>query len=438
MHLFHVQVETGCTKMKEHASTLKVYNMKDTAVKEEAIDENYNEDAMEFDYTPNIDANDYIQIKKQDTKEEEDDWEPEIKASREVKKRVRCQKGQRRSYIGREDNTKFFDQHVNSQLLIRQINENHDQTIQEMEKAGIPIFHYQCNICPGIFSSIFQYSFHTKTKHPDKMNDFNRKYRRYECLGCPKSFLTLKDKRNHINKFHLDKSNPGRAKIRLVCPFVDCNCNKWSKVSNIKGKVKYAEHVIEHELGAKGLGCFKCDRKFSYIMALQKHIKESHVTINVVCPDCGHVSTDEGEFKKHSKKMHPQLKSKSQQQEKVEHCCDLCAQQFSSTVNFKYHMKRIHGDVSKMVSCATCGKIFLDQFGLDRHTPLHENPTIPCPHCAKLLHTEQYLVRHIKSQHTDNSDKSYKCDQCGKGFINNQGLQDHMNVHLGLKPYTCR
>ena len=34
--------------------------------------------------------------------------------------------------------------------------------------------------------------------------------------------------------------------------------------------------------------------------------------------------------------------------------------------------------------------------------------------------------------------KRYKCDECGKGFLNNRRLSDHTNVHTGEKPYKCK
>ena len=30
-----------------------------------------------------------------------------------------------------------------------------------------------------------------------------------------------------------------------------------------------------------------------------------------------------------------------------------------------------------------------------------------------------------------------KCDRCPKGFADKNRLDDHMNVHLGIKPWSC-
>lgn len=279
-----------------------------------------------------------------------------------------------------------------------------------------------------------KYSDHIKGEHKDKLQDFNLKFRHYKCFGCTKDFLSIKDRRTHIDKFHKGKSNPGRSKIRLVCSY----CKEWNKLGSIRGKARYVDHIMKHELGLKGLPCLRCDQKFSEIKTLKNHIRKSHLTSNVFCPECGHLCDDEATFKEHNKQMHSQLKSMAKKKRKIEHFCDLCAQKFPSADSFRYHKKRIHGDSSKMFSCETCGKKFANLPCLNRHAALHGDPTIPCPRCSKLLHTDQYLKRHIKSQHTDNIDRPCHCEQCGKGFMTNQYLQDHMNVHLGLKPYTCR
>ena len=46
---------------------------------------------------------------------------------------------------------------------------------------------------------------------------------------------------------------------------------------------------------------------------------------------------------------------------------------------------------------------------------------------------------HHETVHLDDNLKKFKCEECGKGFNENQKLSDHrMNVHLKLRPYKCR
>ena len=46
------------------------------------------------------------------------------------------------------------------------------------------------------------------------------------------------------------------------------------------------------------------------------------------------------------------------------------------------------------------------------------------------------LQNHIRT-HTDDIDKPYKCDICGKVFSLNQSLENHFRMHTGDKPYKC-
>ena len=48
------------------------------------------------------------------------------------------------------------------------------------------------------------------------------------------------------------------------------------------------------------------------------------------------------------------------------------------------------------------------------------------------------LFHHVQVKHTANQDRKYKCEVCGKGFLDNQKLNDHKNTHTGEKPYACK
>ena len=120
------------------------------------------------------------------------------------------------------------------------------------------------------------------------------------------------------------------------------------------------------------------------------------------------------------------------------HFCDICAKQFDSQKKLWYHKSTAHRDPSKYFTCDVCGKKLADKTRFEDHTTLHRPPTIACSQCGRLFHTEKYLDRHVKSQHTSAGELRFHCDQCGKGFYSSQKMSDHMNVHLGAKPYACR
>ena len=112
-----------------------------------------------------------------------------------------------------------------------------------------------------------------------------------------------------------------------------------------------------------------------------------------VCPECGVLATN---LTTHRNYMHYAKKQ----------VCSLCSQEFRNLTLLNYHKKRVHNKV-------------------------------PCTECGKLFGVKA-MKRHIDSAHTPNDQKKYKCDVCGKGFIDNHSLSDHYNVHTGEKPYKCK
>lgn len=58
-----------------------------------------------------------------------------------------------------------------------------------------------------------------------------------------------------------------------------------------------------------------------------------------------------------------------------------------------------------------------------------------CQLCGKRLLSEQTLKSHQKI-HTGYA--PHQCNQCGKRFSRLENLKVHQNIHTGLKPYTCK
>ena len=87
-------------------------------------------------------------------------------------------------------------------------------------------------------------------------------------------------------------------------------------------------------------------------------------------------------------------------------------------------------------TCSQCGTVVKSLKALECHIKdAHEK--VPCTECGK-MYGSLALPRHIHSAHTPNDQKKYKCEVCGKGFITNQRLKDHNNIHTGEKPYKCK
>ena len=101
--------------------------------------------------------------------------------------------------------------------------------------------------------------------------------------------------------------------------------------------------------------------------------------------------------------------------------------------NLSAHRKDSH--YTEKQTCSICSLEFRNLGKLHEHKKIHDK--VPCTECGKLFGTNR-IKRHMQSAHTPDDQKKYRCDTCGKGFIENQRLSDHINVHTGEKPYKCK
>jgi len=112
--------------------------------------------------------------------------------------------------------------------------------------------------------------------------------------------------------------------------------------------------------------------------------------------------------------------------------CNYCGKEFNSAGGIEYHVKTAH--LKETAECPICFKTY-PKLGLAGHMTIHK-PKTACDFCGKLV---SRMKEHLETMHKDESEMRFRCDLCGKGFSTNNKLRDHdMNVHLKLRPYTCR
>ncbi|XP_039657013.1 gastrula zinc finger protein XlCGF57.1-like isoform X1 [Perca fluviatilis] len=91
--------------------------------------------------------------------------------------------------------------------------------------------------------------------------------------------------------------------------------------------------------------------------------------------------------------------------------------------------------VKKPFICPDCGKGYVRDRHLKEHMRTHtgEKP-FSCSQCDKRFGREQHLKEHIKI-HT--GDKPFSCSECGKRFGHKETLKTHLRTHTGEKPFRC-
>ncbi|XP_066924200.1 uncharacterized protein [Clytia hemisphaerica] len=83
------------------------------------------------------------------------------------------------------------------------------------------------------------------------------------------------------------------------------------------------------------------------------------------------------------------------------------------------------------------GVIKIDDVEIDPNLHVLKKDSFTCGKCKRVFTTIMYLARHIKRVCPDMSQRKWKCNKCSKAFRHPFGLQQHMFVHTGERPYKC-
>ena len=59
-------------------------------------------------------------------------------------------------------------------------------------------------------------------------------------------------------------------------------------------------------------------------------------------------------------------------------------------------------------------------------------------HSILLFRCRKYMSSHMMRFHTPDNLKPFVCKICTKGFLYKNQIDDHMNIHYGLKPHKCK
>ncbi|XP_066575381.1 zinc finger and BTB domain-containing protein 16 [Amia ocellicauda] len=97
---------------------------------------------------------------------------------------------------------------------------------------------------------------------------------------------------------------------------------------------------------------------------------------------------------------------------------------------------RKHHNVCKTYRCEYCGKEFLDSLRLRIHSVIHSGSSQPalCPFCSKVCDSQGALRSHV-SEHTRGW--GHMCEECGRPFPSATALRRHQRSHTGELSCEC-
>lgn len=269
--------------------------------------------------------------------------------------------------------------------------------------------------------------------------------RPFECDKCSWKFTQKTHLNRHIRSVH--EKVPRERHSETNKP-VSCEvCNKVYVNSRV-----LTVHVQSVHEGLRPYKCEYCDATYTQRGHLWRHKHASHY------------EKDEVQIKYATDKFVCQfdgcMLSFDTQPELIEHVkthttdkvcmCSECGATFVSFPNLAKHTRRRHGEQeipNKGHRCDKCEKTFATSYQLVVHFRGHtgEKP-YKCDLCGKDFVQKSGLRKHIRCKRcpmvegrsiNPKSTKKYECDFCDKMFPGPSDLRSHMRTHTGEKPYQC-
>lgn len=115
--------------------------------------------------------------------------------------------------------------------------------------------------------------------------------------------------------------------------------------------------------------------------------------------------------------------------------CEVCNRIFSNLRLFRIH-RRMHYPQNKAWVCNTCGKKYSSKNLLEEHVNVHLGlrPYV-CKMCGKDFASKYTAKAHEKTHEV--RPRPYRCTHCSKTFLSHQNLAQHERTHTGLKEFSC-
>ncbi|XP_013883935.1 zinc finger protein 423 [Austrofundulus limnaeus] len=209
----------------------------------------------------------------------------------------------------------------------------------------------------------------------------------YPCNQCDLRFATFEGFQTHL-KSHLEM-----LLRRQSCP----QCNK----EDFESQEALLQHLTVHyTTTSTQYVCESCDKQFSSVDDLQKHLLDMHTFVLYHCTLCQEVFDSKVSIQVHLAVKHSN--------EKKLFRCTACAWDFRKEADLQLHVKHNHlgqrlglpGGLAglKPRKCIFCGETFGTEVELQCHITTHSKK-FTCRFCGKAFHAIALLERHLRDKH---------------------------------------
>ncbi|XP_032436534.1 zinc finger protein 423 isoform X2 [Xiphophorus hellerii] len=209
----------------------------------------------------------------------------------------------------------------------------------------------------------------------------------YPCNQCDLRFSSFEGFQTHL-KSHLEM-----LLRRQSCP----QCNK----EDFETQDALLQHLTVHyTTTSTQYVCESCDKQFSSVDDLQKHLLDMHTFVLYHCTLCQEVFDSKVSIQVHLAVKHSN--------EKKLFRCTACAWDFRKEADLQLHVKHNHlgqrsglpGGLAglKPRKCIFCGETFGTEVELQCHITTHSKK-FTCRFCGKAFHAISLLERHLREKH---------------------------------------
>ncbi|XP_064292981.1 zinc finger protein 808-like [Plodia interpunctella] len=299
--------------------------------------------------------------------------------------------------------------------------------------------------------------------------------RPYKCKECTMAYRRDIDLKRHITFKHMDRTG------RVVCKQCKKSCSDWQLLDDhwsqyhnkyfkciLCGFTSPSNKAVVYHIDSahtKKFMCNTCNDQFCTMKQFKKHYQAKHERL--VCDDCGKTFIKRKSFETHYKRHH------------MPPTCEVCNKTYSTYHNLENHYRLNHPEFincenrQELAYCVECNKQFPSVYKYRRHltsAAVHTPPKVeivPCPECGKVFSRKIRMTNHVLAVHRKNTkhrcdicnktfcsaysakthrkythEKEQKpknkfCDICGRGFNTNRILNNHRRTHTGERPYSC-